>query len=216
MYYNRNKKRELSFAKVWQHSGAAEPQFIPYTVGKGIVCHVFNAVVKCRLTTIGLLGACPSTFLKCLFASVQLSTPEYEWRKAVRLTVSHHRCGVKPTVPAGSGLPSLHCWGFLFLHLKSKAEPGSQQSSTPSLPVFDLSPRSERTNFENTHNAAALLISEPRVLIYACVIFNMSTYRNICRWDEGDNITESITACALSFTADHTRMHILQSTQQWS
>lgn len=52
----------------------------------------------------------------------------------LRLTVSHHHHGVKPPVPEGTGLPSLHRWGFLFLHLKSKPGPDSQQSSTPSLP----------------------------------------------------------------------------------
>lgn len=49
--------------------------------------------------------------------------------EGLQLTVSHHRHGVKPPVPGGTGLPSLHHWGFLFLHLKSKPGPGSQQSS---------------------------------------------------------------------------------------
>lgn len=95
--------------------------------------------------------------------------------EGLKLTVSHHRHGVKPPVPGGTRLPSLHQWGFLFLHLKSKPGPSSQQSSIARLSspllLFHNWAASHTQTQQTLHTHR--LILEHHGLIYVCVIFNM-------------------------------------------
>lgn len=138
----------------------------------------------------------------------------------LRLAVSHHRHGVKPPVPGGTGLPSLHHWGFLFLHLKSKPGLGSQQSSTLSLSLSSLSltlfllhdwAESHTLTHTNTADATHICsfqsITSLSVSVWYSICFRYQNM-NLCRWDEGDNITNSITASLLC--------HLLLKTTYWS
>lgn len=127
----------------------------------------------------------------CVRMCVTLST--WMWiEEGLQLTVSHHRHGVKPPVPGGTGLPSLHHWGFLFLHLKSKPGLGSQQSSTPSLSPLSLSPSllhdwaesHTHTNSTHTHRRASPHFRAPPPYLCPCDIQYVSDIKTWTYADE--------------------------------
>lgn len=121
-----------------------------------------------------------------------------------RLMVSHHRHGVKPPVPGGTRLASLHHQGFLFLHLKSKPRPGLHNNpsltllSLPSITFlpFSLPPFSIGLNHNQWRTTKYINEETDRRLISAyfqalrslsisvwCSICVRYQNMSLCRWD---------------------------------